>query len=643
MAYLSPRFLVLVYLLAVCSTVCGAIDTPSGLRARQISPGQLSATYDYIVVGGGQSGLVVANRLSENSKRSVLVVEYGYFDDNPAQVELSSAGVWPQHNLFNVSSVPQPGMNNHPGLAFAAVVVGGGSTINGMLFDRGAAEDYDIWERPHNPGWGWKGLLPYFKLQEARPELSREFNITWDIERAYDNDPIQANFPDWQWPGIKIQWKAWKELGMPTNIEGAAANAWGAYWNPSATDNQYRRSYSRTGYWEPSATRRNLHLLTVHCVNGVLFNEQKRATAVTIQERNTPNGATTITVKATREIVLCAGWLHTPHIRLQRSGLGPRGLLEEAGVKVVVDLPGVGSNLQDHPVYFIGFEYQTDVFPNPAITLHSRRGLMSNGNKGKAHGQCESATRSSLPLCPSWLRTTAPSCAKAVPKMQLPTFLQRTLPNKLRASSPSAISCFPPSRASTMVEPVIDFNANTNPVDEGIWIATMKYYRRWMAAKAMKQLTPVETFPGVSVVTDKQIAEAIRFSVAAEAGHSCCTAAMAPRELSGVVSPELTVYGVTGLSVADLSMVPIIPATHTCATVYAIAEKVNRSNLLGIYLFMYSRLPTSLRCVMILESNMASSIRAGICFLYGGKAASLNPFAQLHRKSGWESATFKFY
>ncbi|CAA7269318.1 unnamed protein product [Cyclocybe aegerita] len=600
-------------LLAALGATYGYVHTLSELKARQISARQLSDTYDYIVVGGGQSGLVVANRLSEISERSVLVVEYGHFDDNSGQVEPSSAGAWPQRKLFNVSSVPQPGLNNRLGAVYAAAVVGGGSTINGMLFDRGAAEDYDIWERLRNPGWGWKGLLPYFKKSTTftppRPELAEEFNITWDIERAYGNGPIHANFPDWQWPGIKIQWEAWKELGMPVNVEGAAGDAWGAYWTPSATDPQYRRSYSRSGYWEPAADRENLKLLTTHRVNEVLFDSNKRATAVTIQERGSENDTPKITVKATREIILCAGWLHTPHI-LQRSGVGPKALLEEAGVETLVDLPGVGSNLQDHPVYGIGYQHQTDVFPNPTsmflnATFRTWADEQWQQRKGpRSVGVGNALVTAPLPILDPNYRTIlrkgrTQNVAEYLPKtysaQQVEGFIaQRNIllasfgkinngvveiPFSGRAGA-SLVFMKPLSRGTVLLnttdiyaEPIIDFNANINPVDSDIMVATIKYVRKWMATEAMKQLTPVETNPGTGVATDEQLAASLKGSMGAGAGHSCCTAAMAPREFSGVVSPDLTVYGVTGLSIADLSIVPVIPATHTCATVYAIAEK----------------------------------------------------------------------
>lgn len=152
----------------------------------------------------------------------------------------------------------------------------------------------------------------------------------------------------------ELQWKAWAELGVPIQKEGAAGDAYGAFWVPTNNDQTYRRSYARSGYYDPVASRENLKIITGYRVNEVLFSAKKHAESVTIQERGTPNGASTISVKANKEIVLCAGWMHTPQV-LQRSGLGPKDLLDEAGIKQIVDLPGVGANLQDHAVTGISY------------------------------------------------------------------------------------------------------------------------------------------------------------------------------------------------------------------------------------------------------------------------------------------------
>ena len=140
-----------------------------GFANREVHKDILKVSYDYVIVGGGQSGLVVANRLSEDPEVNVLVVEYGYFNDNPAQLEPSSATNWPLANLYNLTSIPQPGLNGRKQGVYGAAVVGGGSAINGMFLNRGAAREYDDWGRlNNNSDWSWNGLLPYFvKVSEG--------------------------------------------------------------------------------------------------------------------------------------------------------------------------------------------------------------------------------------------------------------------------------------------------------------------------------------------------------------------------------------------------------------------------------------------------------------------------------------------
>lgn len=180
MAFLKAGSFWAIALLSVPFQVCnGYPSLLDGIHERQIDVGQLAAAYDYIVVGGGQSGLVIANRLSEDTGKTVLIVEYGYLDNTPSQVEPSSSFQYPTRDMFNVTTVAQPGINNARSSVYAASVVGGGSTINGMLFDRGSAEDYDNWAKLGNTGWDWAGLYPYFKKVFFKsPFIGRLLNRT---------------------------------------------------------------------------------------------------------------------------------------------------------------------------------------------------------------------------------------------------------------------------------------------------------------------------------------------------------------------------------------------------------------------------------------------------------------------------------
>ncbi|KAF8173588.1 hypothetical protein K438DRAFT_1908982 [Mycena galopus ATCC 62051] len=599
---LSPGLLVLaIHLLALSHASYGTYVGRDELVRRQIDPGALKAAYDYIVVGGGQSGLVIANRLSEDPTKTVLVVEYGTFDDNPGQIEPSSAKNYPQRTCT----------------VYAAAVVGGGSTINGMLFERGSAEDYDNWEKLGNAGWGFSDLLPYFKKSTVfntpiDPAVVADANITWDTTVYGTDGPIQATYPPWVWPGTRIQFKAFNEVGVPTQFEAAGGKSYNAFWVPSNVDPSGRRSYSRNEYFDPVQSRPNLSLLVNYRVNEVLFSSAKHARSVRIQARGTANGEETITVNANTEIVLCAGWLHTPHI-LQRSGIGPKVLLTAAGIPVISDLPGVGSNLQDHPPALIQFAYTTDVFPNPSSLetnatfaawaqqqwTQQREGPLSL-TVGNSVGTVPLTTGMNPTgyqaiVAKALAQRSATYLPKAYTVEQLAGFVeQRKILTALYGSSTNGIFeipfnggastalCLekPMSRGTVTLqttdrygEPSIDFNTNINPVDVDLTISAARFYRTWMAAPSMQQLGPTEVSPGANFTTDAQLSTWVSSSMSSSTAHSYCTAAMMPRTLGGVVSPELLVYGVTGLSIGDISLIPLIPATHTCATVYVIAEK----------------------------------------------------------------------
>ncbi|KFY14043.1 hypothetical protein V492_02884 [Pseudogymnoascus sp. VKM F-4246] len=614
MAWLKAPLLGLIPLLALSGVVNAYPSTLGALRDREVNAEQLQESYDYVVVGGGQSGLVIANRLSEDPSKSVLVVEYGYFDNDPAQLDPSSAANYRPINMFNASSVPQPGLGGRVSGVFAASVVGGGSTVNGMMFDRGAADDYDNWEKLGNPGWGFSDLLPYFKKSTnftAPPaDLAKEYGITWDAKKAYGtNGPIQATFPDWLYPTIKLQWKAWAELGVPIQKEAAAGDAYGAFWVPTNNDQTYRRSYARSGYYDPVASRENLKIITGYRANEVVFSAKKHAESVTIQERGTENGAPTISVKAKQEIVLCAGWMHTPQV-LQRSGLGPKDLLDAAGIKQIVDLPGVGANLQDHAVTSIGYNYATDLTPNPnslrtnetfaawaAEQWLNRKGPLSVGVGNSLSVPslpqmspnyksiiAKAKAQNAATLLPSTYTSANVKGFVAQRDLLLKTFGKKNngvVEITFSGGSTSSLSNEKPLSRGTVrlnttdhyAEPIVDFNTLINPTDTDIMVESLKFARKWFATDAMKQLTPSETSPGANITSDADLSAYVVKSMGSTTAHSSGTAAMAPRHLAGVVSPELLVYGVTGLSIGDISLIPMIPSTHTCATMYAVAEK----------------------------------------------------------------------
>lgn len=644
--------------------------------------------YDFIVVGGGQSGLVVANRLSESGKHTVLVVEYGYlYHDDPLIARPwrpinASAGVFHDPKLmYNYSSTPQKALNDRRVDVQAAATVGGGSTVNGMFLNRGSREDYNSWEELGNPGWGWDGMLPYFRKSVTFTPpgawLQQRYEVTYDEEAAYGgNGSIHLSNPAWAWPGQKAQIEGYKELGIKQSKEGASRDAYGVFWVPRAQDpSSQTRSYSVTGHLDSALCRRNFQLLTGHRVQKVLLDEDDTAYGVVVTRRHDDEE---MVIKARREVVLAAG-LHSPVI-LQRSGIGRRDMLEHAGLQCQVHLPGVGMNMQDHPAAGISFDYTTDMVLNPrnltenatfAAEKEAEFNTSGTGPYAGGHNAVAFLTAFDLAFAAyslGMLEDQAqsdkltlehlPATYSKYPELLAGFKEQRDLLARGLASKKSTqvelpiagdsyalhILQKPLARGSISIDPkrpmdgppLVDFQTFANPLDLEMMLEAMKFTRVWAQTSAMSVLSPVERWPGTAAdeaarerkkvhdielawraktaqrqtsingtmtgdlpsreeesplvydnsgddiarptdqgVEDERLRIHIRNNAESSIGHESGTCAMLPLELGGVVGPELLVHKVKRLSVVDSSIIPLIPSTNLCATVYAIAEKAS--------------------------------------------------------------------
>ncbi|KAL8703907.1 MAG: hypothetical protein Q9201_002919 [Fulgogasparrea decipioides] len=609
------------------------VESASGLKQQ----------YDYIVVGGGTSGLTVANRLTEDrsgtlrerylssSDENDLTVLTTYSFANQEQRDKLEPGVLvpglpaPAEYSRNYMSVPQPGLNNRTQAVYSAAAVGGGTVINGLFFNRGSAADYDAWEKLGNHGWGWKGLLPYFKKSETftppPAEISSEYPISSDLGPHGTDGPVQSSFPNYQYPVLRYFYKAWNSIGVPSNPQPNAGRAVDAFYSTlSISALNQSRSSADTAYFRPIAGKRlNFHLLPLHSVTKIVIDKKsKRATGVQYVSRN--NTSIVQTVRAGKEVIVAAGAPRSPQI-LQLSGIGHKKLVADLGIEVIEDLPGVGYNFHDQPAMFTQatYDYSKYPFPSPAwffsnqswsaqqlaVYYENRTGPLTQAylsGTTVAFLSLRTLTPNYTSLL-SFFHTTDP--APLLPPESDPSLLEGyraqqrillsdyaspdTAVHELAASGQETIPLVllrPLSRGSILVntsdplaDPVFDYNTFGHPIDIKIFIHIYKTYRRFIAAEPWKAVGLTEVLPGPAVPgdADLEIEKAIRNLTQSTWSHPVGSCAMMPRRLGGVVDARLRVYGIGGLRVVDASIMPIVPGSHTSSTVYAVAEKWERT------------------------------------------------------------------
>jgi choline dehydrogenase-like flavoprotein len=497
-----------------------------------------------------------------------------------------------------------------------------GSVVNGMFFDRASRADYDAWRQLGNPGWGWSDLLPYFikstNFSEPSPEVAAEYNYTWDRSVWGHDGPIHASIAPFQWPELPNFLNAWKDISSqlepgqaPIRFprDGASGDAVGVIWAPNSQDpTTETRSSARNAYYDPVAHRPNLHLITGTKVKKVTFCG-KTATGVQMTKRG---DNTTVSIQARKEVIIAAGPVFSPNV-LQLSGIGSRTMLEAAGITVVQDLPGVGMNFQDHPTAYLSYNFTRDFYPNPGVLQANasynamQRALYFKNRTGpyiQTHGN--SAAFLSLSTVSTDAAEIVAAYAKQNTSQYLPAIYDATsragyakqhailtaLLNSTEAAMyelPFTGSSFlanamerPVSRGTITLNvsdptapPVVDWNTLADPTDARLVVEMLKFTRRYFNTSTFAEtLAPIEILPGANVTTDVEILASLKAKLLVPSfAHWSCSCPMMPLELGGVVSPELEVYGVERLSVIDSSIFPLIPATHLCGTVYAVAEK----------------------------------------------------------------------
>ncbi len=534
-------------------------------------PAESLGQFDYVIVGAGSAGCVLANRLSADPQVSVLLLEAGGRDDY----------IWihvPVGYLFTMnnprtdwcfSTEPEPGLNGRALSYPRGKVLGGCSSINGMIYMRGQARDYDQWRQLGNAGWSWDDVLPYFKRSE-------DFRVAGD--RAGE---MHGNGGEWRvergpltWPILDAFREAAAEIGIPRTEDFNRGDNLGCGYFHVNQKNGVRWSTAK-GFLKPIQARPNLTVHTDAQALRLTF-EGPRATGLEVRYKGE-----TKRVKARGEVILASGAIGSPHL-LQLSGVGPGDLLQGHGIAVRHELPGVGSNLQDHLQIRTVFKVSGTRTLNGPANSRIGRALMAV--------QYALTRRGPLAMAPSQLGAFAKSDA-ARETANLEYHVQPLSTDKLgyglhpyNAFTASVCNLRPDSRgtvtirgADPLAAPAIKPNYLATPSDRQVAADSIRLTRRICAAPAMARFSPEEFRPGKDVESDEDLARA-----AGEIGttifHPVGTCKMG-RDDRAVVDERLRVHGIEGLRVVDASIMPTITSGNTNAPTIMIAEKA--SDMIG--------------------------------------------------------------
>jgi choline dehydrogenase-like flavoprotein len=517
--------------------------------------------YSYIVVGAGAAGCVVANRLSENPENTVLLLEAGGTDWNPLiHMPIGFTKLTTPDVNWGFSTVPQPQMNNREMWYPQGRTIGGSTSINAMIYIRGHKNDYDTWRDQGNEGWGYDGVLPYFKKSENNERLNNEFHgIGGDMNVTQQAAPNELT---------KAFVRSAQEVGIPFNydVNGAVQDGVTFY---DVTQRDARRESSATAFLNPAKKRKNLTVSTRSMGARILF-EGDRAVGLEYLK----NGKKTVAY-AEKEVILSGGAVNSPKLLLL-SGVGPADELKKMGVPVVHNLPGVGKNFQDHMDVYITAEtapvsFNMEDRPDRAISHGIQYALFKTGPITACVAEAGAFIRSSDKVENPDIQI------HCLPAYVIDHGKQRVKGHGVTINTcnlrPKSIGSVTLKSTNPTDHPNIDpnFCGDAEGYDWKISMEGFKWGRKILAADAFKDLIKKEHMPGVDVKDENQIRKYIKEWSKTDY-HPVGSCKMGHDEMA-VVDPQLRVHGLRGLRVIDASIMPTLMSGNTQAPSIMIGEK----------------------------------------------------------------------
>ncbi|KAF8512598.1 aryl-alcohol oxidase [Hysterangium stoloniferum] len=548
--------------------------------------------FDFIVIGGGLAGNVIANRLTENAKVSVLVLEAGGSDQGILDVQVPWLSPLLEGSAYdwNYTTIPQPGANNRVIGYSRGFILGGCTSLNRLIYTRGSADDYDRFARvSQDPGWSWDSLQPYIQKTERWVPPADGHDTTGQFDPSVHgfNGINSVSLPGYPQAIDNMVIQTTVELAdeFPFNQDINSGNPLGLGWTQLSVGNG-QRSSSSTSYLGPQFINRpNLSVLLHAHVTRILPSSTTAGNNPIFQtvEFAQSNKGARHNITVSKEVILSAGSIATPQI-LMNSGIGDQSELEPLGIQTYVNIPDVGKNLSDQVsmslTYFANSSQTWDDI-NRNTTL--RNGLIAAWKKTH-QGPLVDITNNHLAFVripnsdPIFEQNTDPSSGPRAAHFQFR--IQVAVSTSGNYFSLGLSMNTPESRGSISLKtsnpfdpPLIDVGLLTTNFDIAAARQCVRTAQRFITAPVWKNyvLGPINTFPNTT--TDAELDQYIR-AHATQTGHAVGTSSMSPKGANyGVVDPDLVVKGASGLRIIDASVMPFVPCANIQAAVYLIAER----------------------------------------------------------------------